>query len=126
MEYICRQQSRHHSRRNFLAIWRHVPFQSNPADLISKGIEPSTLPTCTPWRKGPQRSSQEPSSWPTTEATTTTDNLEIRNVHIVFLQPLEVTTQRLFNSHCILQKIHIQLQTSQGQHATNHSVHTRS
>jgi hypothetical protein len=26
------------------AIWRHVPSQSNPADLISKGIEPSILP----------------------------------------------------------------------------------
>ena len=25
-------------------VWKHVPSQSNPADLISKGIEPSTLP----------------------------------------------------------------------------------
>jgi hypothetical protein len=26
------------------AMWRRVPSQSNPADLISKGIEPSVLP----------------------------------------------------------------------------------
>jgi len=29
------------------ASWRHVPSQSNPADLISRGIEPTTLSTST-------------------------------------------------------------------------------
>ena len=53
------------------AIWRHVPSQSNPADLISRGIEPTTLSTSTLWWKGPQRLSQELSSWPTTEVNTT-------------------------------------------------------
>jgi len=112
------------------AICRNVPSQSNPADLTSRGTEPSTLPTSTPWRKGPHRSSQELSSWPTTEVTTTTDNLEIINVHVPLLQPLEVTTQgfsKLNNSSVTaLQKIHQQLQTSQGQQANNHFVHPRS
>ena len=63
------------------SIWRHMPCESNPGDLISRGIEPSTLPTSTAWWKGPHRSSQELSSWPTTEVKTTTDNLEIKNVH---------------------------------------------
>jgi len=27
------------------AIWWHVPSQSNPADLISRGVEPTTLST---------------------------------------------------------------------------------
>jgi len=49
------------------ATWRHVPLQSNPADLISRGIEPITLSTSTLWWKGPQWLSQEPSSWPTTD-----------------------------------------------------------
>ena len=35
-----------------------MPSQSNPADLISRGMEPSALPTYTPWRKGPLRSSR--------------------------------------------------------------------
>jgi hypothetical protein len=35
------------------AIWRHVPSQSNPADLILRRSEPSA-PTSTPWGKGPQ------------------------------------------------------------------------
>ena len=76
------------------ASWRHVPSQSNPADLISRGIEPTTLSTSTLWWKGPQLLSQELSSWPTTEINTPTDNLEIRNVHIACLQPPEDITQR--------------------------------
>ena len=58
------------------------------------GIEPTTLSTSTLWWKGPQWLSQEPSSWPTTEANTPTDNLEIRNVHVALLQPPEDITQR--------------------------------
>jgi len=76
------------------ASWRHVPSQSNPANLISRGIEPTTLSTSTLWWKGPQWLSQEPSSWPTTEINTCTDNLEIINVHIACLQPAESITQR--------------------------------
>jgi len=30
--------------KRLLSNWRHLPSQSNPADLKSKGIEPSTLP----------------------------------------------------------------------------------
>ena len=73
--------------------WRHVPSQSNSADLISRGIVPSTLSTSTLWWKGPQWLSQEPSSWPTTEVNTPIDSLEIRNVHVALLQPPEHITQ---------------------------------
>ena len=34
--------------------WRHMPSQSNPADLISRGIEPTTLSKSTLWWKEPQ------------------------------------------------------------------------
>ena len=76
------------------ASWRHVASQSNPADLISRGIEPTTLSTSTLWWKGAQWLSQEPSSWPTTEFNTPTDYLEIINVHIACLQTPEEITQR--------------------------------
>jgi hypothetical protein len=64
------------------ATWRHVPTQHNPADLISRGAEPSILSTATLWWKGPQWLVQEPSSWTTTEFNSSPENLEIRNVHI--------------------------------------------
>jgi hypothetical protein len=75
------------------AIWRHVPTQSNPADLISRRVEPTTLSTSTLWWKGPQWLTQEPSSWPVTEFNTPADILEVRNVHVA-VHPLEVTTQQ--------------------------------
>jgi len=74
--------------------WRHVPCQSNPADLISRGIEPTTLSTSTLWWKGPQWLTLEPSSWPTTEVNTPTDNLEIVNVNVTLLQNRKDITQR--------------------------------
>jgi hypothetical protein len=57
-------------------------------------MDPSTLSTSTPWWKGPQWLSQEPSNWPTTEVNTPTEILEIRKVHIALLQPPEDITQR--------------------------------
>ena len=66
------------------ATWRHVPSHSNPADLISRVIELSTLLTSSLWWKWPQWLTQEPSNWPTTEVNTPTDNLEIRNVMLHF------------------------------------------
>jgi len=74
-----------------LATWRHVPTQSNPADLISRGDEPTTLLTSTLWWKGPQCLTQEPSSWPSTEFNIPTKNLEIRHVHVAFHPPEDIT-----------------------------------
>jgi hypothetical protein len=59
------------------ATWRHVPTQSNPADLISRGVEP-TLSTYTLWWKGPKCLTQEPSSWPAIGFNTPTEILEIK------------------------------------------------
>jgi hypothetical protein len=73
------------------ATWRHVPIQSNFADLISRGVEPTTLATSTLWWKGPQWLTQEPSSWPTTEFNTPTEILEIRNVHVAIHSPEDIT-----------------------------------
>jgi hypothetical protein len=36
------------------AAWRPVPSQSNPADLISRGLDPTTLASSTLWWKRPQ------------------------------------------------------------------------
>jgi hypothetical protein len=44
------------------ATWRHVPTESNPADLISRGVDPTSLSSATLWWKVPQWLTQEPSS----------------------------------------------------------------
>jgi len=82
-----------------------VPSQSNPADLISRGIDPSTLTTSTLWWKGPQWLSQEPSSWPTTEFNTPTEALEVRKVHVACLQIPEDTIQRFSKLHRLIRVI---------------------
>jgi hypothetical protein len=71
-----------------------VPSQPNPADLISRGVEPTTLSKSTLWWKGQQWLIQEPSNWPATEVNTPTEHLEMINVHVAFQQPPEGLTQR--------------------------------
>jgi hypothetical protein len=56
------------------ATWRHVPTQSNPADLISRGVEPTVLSTSTLWWNEPQWLTQESSNWPTMELNIPTDS----------------------------------------------------
>jgi len=114
------------------ASWRHVPSQSNPADLISGGIEPTTLSTSTLWWKGPEWLSQEPSSWPITEIKHNHRqpgnqkcahciSTNSRRHHTKIFQ-----VEQTFQSNCKLQEIHKQLQKFQGHQAINHSPHTRS
>jgi hypothetical protein len=76
------------------ATWRHVPSQSNPADLITRGLDPTTLASSTLWWNGPQWLSQEPSSWPTTEFNAPIEHLEIRTAHVATLQTPDDTTQK--------------------------------
>jgi hypothetical protein len=71
-----------------------VPTQSNPADPISRGTDPTTLSRSTLWWKGPKWLSQEPPSWPATEVNAPTENLEVRKAHVALLQPLEDLTER--------------------------------
>jgi len=79
------------------ASWRHVPSQSNPSDLNLSVIEPKTLSTSKLWWKGPQWLSQDPSSWPKTEMNKSTNTLEVRNVHVAFIQLPEDITQGFSN-----------------------------
>jgi hypothetical protein len=77
------------------AHWKHVPSQDNPADLISRGTDPTTLSTSFWWNR-PEWLLQDSSSWPATEFTTPTDNLEMKNVHVA-PTPIEENIMQKFS-----------------------------
>jgi hypothetical protein len=75
-------------------IWRHVPTLSNPADLISRGMQPTMLSSSSLWWHGPPWLSLQTSNWPTTEFNSPTANLKFRHVHVAVLQPPDDITSR--------------------------------
>ena len=44
--------------------WRHVPTETNPADLASRGVSPKDLVDSELWWQGPDWLSQSPETWP--------------------------------------------------------------
>ncbi|XP_045450168.1 uncharacterized protein LOC123658922 [Melitaea cinxia] len=44
--------------------WMHVPTDQNPADLVSRGIDPQQLQDSTLWWRGPSFLAKEESEWP--------------------------------------------------------------
>ncbi|XP_064463439.1 uncharacterized protein LOC135374405 [Ornithodoros turicata] len=49
--------------------WRHCPGRENPADLLTRGMLPSTLAGNRTWWNGPQWLCSPKHSWPTTNST---------------------------------------------------------
>lgn len=45
-------------------IWRHVSSKDNPADLLSRGVNPCEVQNCDLWWNGPKWLSQNQSYWP--------------------------------------------------------------
>jgi len=85
--------------------WTHVSSQSNPADLISRGIQRTTLSTSTLWWKRPQWLKQQPSTWPTTEVNTYSYELEVRNLHVAILQTKKGISSRFSKLYRLIRVI---------------------
>lgn len=76
------------------AVWRHVPSQANPADIISRGMDLETLLSSTLWWNGPHWLLLDSTSWPASEFEASTDTSEIRTVHVARMDTNEDLTQR--------------------------------
>ena len=76
------------------ATWRHVPSASNPADLISRGIDPISLSQSALWWHGPGWLQHEASNWPSTNFQIATDNLEVKKTLTTFSEPREDIIER--------------------------------
>lgn len=50
-------------------VWRHVKSKENPADLISRGVSPSTLIKSELWWNGPQWLRSHQTMWPSEDIT---------------------------------------------------------
>ena len=44
--------------------WRHIPGESNPADLPTRGLSASQLSRCQTWTEGPEFLKEDESTWP--------------------------------------------------------------
>ena len=44
--------------------WRHVGTAHNPADIVSRGISPSRLASCTNWLRGSDFLWKDEDAWP--------------------------------------------------------------
>lgn len=58
--------------------WRHVPTQHNPADLISRGVEPSQIPNLDLWWSGPSFLKEDEEEWPILQLPTEGELPEIK------------------------------------------------
>jgi hypothetical protein len=76
------------------ATWRHVPSSDNPADLISRGIDPAALSMATLWWHGPNWLLHDASNWPSRDFKLATDNLEVKKTFVTCAEPREDITAR--------------------------------
>ena len=108
-------------------IWGNVLSQSSSADLNSRGIEPSTLSTCKPKRKGSQintgaitlayNKDQYYYRQSGIQTCTCCISTKTRRIHTKNLQ-----AEQTHQSYCMLQNIQ-QKQTSEGHQANKHCTH---
>ncbi|KAJ8982167.1 hypothetical protein NQ317_013952 [Molorchus minor] len=78
------------------AHWRHVSSSDNPADIISRGIEPSELVNAQLWWQGPTWLSQNAEAWPETLGITLENEFsETRKANVSLVTRLsDYTTDR--------------------------------
>lgn len=80
--------------------WRHVPTETNPADLASRGVSPRELSESKLWWQGPEWLLKGPEDWPNlNDWRRKNDNLpELRNTTLIVGPPAKDLITR-FSSH---------------------------
>lgn len=82
--------------------WRHVPTMDNPADLISRGVDPETFLQSSLWWNGPTWLSRSESSWPTIPEQV--ENVpEVRPMTLALLAPTE--SNELLSNHSVWSRL---------------------
>ncbi|XP_072389441.1 uncharacterized protein [Diabrotica undecimpunctata] len=65
------------------AQWRHVPGKDNPADLVSRGVEPDKIIKCNLWWHGPEWLMQDSDKWPNLQVAPTETSETRKNIKVL-------------------------------------------
>ncbi|XP_043263201.1 uncharacterized protein LOC122403641 [Colletes gigas] len=65
-------------------IWMYVQSKENPADIISRGVNPSSLVSATLWWNGPSWLERDTATWPAIEPHTT-ETPDVNEVQCAFI-----------------------------------------
>ncbi|XP_052743807.1 uncharacterized protein LOC128198008 isoform X1 [Bicyclus anynana] len=65
------------------SLWRYVPTTQNPADLVSRGVDPSNISPCPLWWHGPDFLLGSEESWPSQDHNKSMVELPELKVHMV-------------------------------------------
>ncbi|XP_063537706.1 uncharacterized protein LOC134747069 [Cydia strobilella] len=65
-----------------VSAWRHVPTLENPADLLSRGVEPNRIGGCSAWWQGPTFLQGPEASWPSLSSTPKQDPQELPELKV--------------------------------------------
>ncbi|XP_047987210.1 uncharacterized protein LOC125227062 [Leguminivora glycinivorella] len=65
-----------------VTAWRHVPTLENPADLLSRGVEPNRIASCSAWWQGPTFLQGSEESWPSLNSTPKQDPQELPELKV--------------------------------------------
>ncbi|XP_036142109.1 uncharacterized protein LOC118645343 [Monomorium pharaonis] len=85
--------------------WRHVKSSDNPADILSRGLNPRELASSSIWWHGPTFLQQSDELWPNSEFVRTTKNLpEQRQCHAAIAVFENNIVNELLNRHSTLNK----------------------
>ncbi|KAJ8961538.1 hypothetical protein NQ318_014790 [Aromia moschata] len=87
-----------------ISSWRHVPSEFNPADILSRGVEPHQLKDSKLWWNGPEWLSQGIETWPKWHPKDTTEIPERRKCQISLFN--KISNQFMnFERYSILYKL---------------------
>lgn len=93
-------------QENTLSLdWNFVPTSENPADVVSRGLQPSELESCDIWWNGPPFLKQDEESWPSQSKFEIFDEEEINTSLIVTEKPKYHVDEEIINRQSKFEKL---------------------
>lgn len=85
--------------------WKHISTNDNPADIISRGMDPEEILFSELWWKGPQWLQQDPSKWPIPTHEQLTDDTPERRKNVNVTLVTNIPNHNIFNKFSTFSKL---------------------